>query len=255
MESEPHHPPLEEYAVMYRVEDSHWWYRGMESITRQLIEQRYSRGDRLRILDAGCGTGAVMGYLSDYGAVVGMDYSAEALRFCRLRKRERLGQASVMCLPCRNEIFDLVASFDVICQFGVTDDLLALREFARVLVPGGRLILRLPGTKWLHGQHDTAADVEKRYSAHEVEAKLRAAGLEPEHISYANTFLFSIAVAKRLTERFFPSQAQRGSDLTLGMGPFNGLLSAVLSSEAPLVARHRLPFGLTVVALARKSGA
>ncbi len=253
MESEPHHPPLEEYAVMYRVEDSHWWYRGMESITRQFIEQRHSRGDHLRILDAGCGTGAAMGYLSDYGAVVGMDYSAEALRFCRLRKRERLGQASVMRLPCRNEIFDLVASFDVICQFGVTDDLLALREFARVLVPGGRLVLRVPAAKWLRGQHDTAADVEKRYSAHEVEEKLHAAGLEPEHISHANMFLFPIAVAKRLAERIIPPQP--GSDLTLGMGPLNGLLRIVLAAEAPLVARCGLPFGLTVVALARKPSA
>ena len=253
MESETHYPPREEYAVMYRVEDSHWWYRGMESITRQVIEQRYSRGDHLLILDAGSGTGAAMGYLSDYGTVVGMDYSAEALRFCRLRKRERLGQASVMRLPCRDEVFDLVASFDVISQFGVPDDELALSEFARVLVPGGRLVLRVPGAKWLRGQHDTAADVEKRYDPREMERKLCAAGLQPEHISHANIFLFPIAVAKRLSERIIPPQP--GSDLTLGTGPFNGLLSAVLSSEAPLVARHRLPFGLTVVALARKPGA
>jgi len=68
-----------------------------------------------------------------------------------------------------------------------------------------------------------------------------------------NTFLFPIA--QRQTERFFPPHAQRGTDLTLGPGPFNGLLSAGLSSEAPLIARHRLPFGLTVVALARKPGA
>jgi len=253
MESEPHQPPHDEYAVMYRVEDSHWWYRGMESITRQIIEQHYSRGDHLLILDAGCGTGGAMGYLSDYGTVVGMDYSAEALRFCRMRRRERLGQASVMRLPSRDEIFDLVTSFDVVCQFGVTDDDLALREFARVLVPGGRLILRVPGAKWLRGRHDTAADVEKRYGLHEMERKLCSAGLQPEHISHANTFLFPIAAAKRLSEKIIPPQ--HGSDLTLGMGPFNGLLAAVLSSEAPLIARHRFPFGLTIVALARKPGA
>jgi SAM-dependent methyltransferase len=253
MASEPRHPPREEYAVMYRVEDSHWWYRGMESITRQVIEQRYSRGGRRLILDAGCGTGAAMGYLSDYGIVVGVDYSAEALRFCRMRKRQRLGQASVMRLPYCDEVFDLVASFDVICQFGVTDDELALSEFARVLVPGGWLILRVPGAKWLRGQHDTAADVEKRYDVRELERKLSAAGLQPEHISHANIFLFPIAAAKRLSERIIPPPPN--SDLTLGMGPFNGLLSAVLSLEAPLIARHRLPFGLTIVALARKPGA
>ena len=240
----------EEYAVMYRVEDSHWWYLGMEAITRQVIERHYPRGSKLRILDAGCGTGAVMGYLADYGTVTALDYSAEALRFCRERRRERLAQASVVSLPCPDAAFDLVASFDVICVFDGEDDMLPLREFVRVLSPGGRVILRLPGTSWLHGQHDEAVDIRQRYTTREVDAKLRAVGLEPEQVTYANTFLFPLAVVKRLSERLLP--AQDGSDLTLGMGPFNGLLRCVLAAEAPFVARYGLPFGLTIVALARK---
>jgi SAM-dependent methyltransferase len=240
----------EEYQVMYRVEDSHWWYLGMEAITRQVIERHYPRGSKLRILDAGCGTGAVMGYLADYGTVTGLDYSSEALRFCRERKRERLTQASVVSLPYPDVTFDLVASFDVIYVLGGEDDVLSLREFARVLVPGGRVILRLPGMPWLHGRHDVAVDVHHRYTAREVDTKLRAVGLEPERVTYANTFLFPLAAVKRLSERFFPPQ--NGSDLTLGMGPFNGLLRVVLTAEAPLVAGCGLPFGLTMVALARK---
>lgn len=239
-----------EYQVMYRVEDHHWWYRGMESITRKCLEQYYSRGSKLRILDAGCGTGAVMGYLADYGTVTGLDYSAQALAFCRQRRRERLVQASVLCLPYGDEVFDLIVSFDVIDMFTASDDATALREFARVLAPGGRVMLRLPGTPWLHGHHDEAVEICQRYTARQVDAKLRAAGLAPDQVTYANTFLFPLAVAKRLSERFFPPR--NGSDLTLGMGPFNGLLHRVLSSEAPLVARSGLPFGLTVVALAHK---
>ena len=241
---------LEEYRVMYQVEDHHWWYRGMESITRKCLEQFYPRGSKLRILDAGCGTGAVMGYLADYGSVTGLDYSAQALGFCRQRHRERLVQASVLCLPYGDAKFDLIASFDVICVFGALDDTTALREFARVLAPGGRIILRLPGTPWLHGHHDAAVDIRQRYTVRTLDAKLRAAGLVPDQVTYANTFLFPLAVAKRLSERLFPPQ--NGSDLTLGMGPFDGLLRMVLSSEAPLVARSGLPFGLTVVALAHK---
>jgi len=250
MANELRPPPLEEYAVMYRVEDWHWWYRGMEAISRCVIERHYSRGGRLRILDAGCGTGAVMGYLADYGTVAGLDYSSEALRFCRLRRRERLAQGSVMALPYRDEAFDLVASFDVLSQYGVTDDQLGLRELARVVARGGRLLLRLPAFAWMRGRHDDAADVEKRYTIHRLGCKLRDAGLEPEHLSYANLWLFPVAAIKRFTERFFPPQ--NGSDLTLGTGPFNGLLRALLSSEAPLIARGHLPFGLTLVALARK---
>ena len=250
MATEVRRPPVEEYGVMYRVEDTHWWYRGMEVITRQVIERHYARDGRLHILDAGSGTGAAMGYLADYGTVFGIDYAAEALDYCQLRKRDRLTQGSVMALPYANAMFDLITSFDVVCQYGVIDDTLALSEFARVLAPGGRLVLRVPGAKWLRGQHDFAADVEKRYNVQELRAKVRGAGLVPEHISYANMFLFPVAAAKRLSERFLPPQ--NGSDLTLGTGPFNGLLSAVLSAEAPLIARCGLPYGLTIVALARK---
>jgi len=241
---------IKEYQVMYRVEDHHWWYVGMEAITRKCLERYYPRGSHLRILDAGCGTGAVMGYLADYGTVTGIDYSAEALRFCQIRRRERLAQASVVSLPYRDAMFDLVASFDVIDELGVSEAAMALREFVRVLTPGGRVILRLPGTPWLHGQHDIAVDVQQRYTTRQVEGKLCTAGFQPEHVTYANTLLFPLAVVKRFSERFFPPQ--NGSDLTLGMGPFDGFLRVVLSSEAPRVARSGFPFGLTVVALARK---
>jgi SAM-dependent methyltransferase len=239
-----------EYEVMYRVEDFHWWYCGMEIITRRIIERYYPRGGRLHILDAGCGTGAGMGYLADYGTVTGLDSSAEALHWSLVRKRTRLTQGSVSALPYADAKFDLVASFDVICVVGDGEDVLSLREFARVLVPGGRVLLRLPATPWLHGQHDVSVDVNHRYTTQEVAAKLHASGLVPEQVTCANTFLFPLAVVKRFSERFFPPQ--NGSDLTIGMGPFNGLLHAVLSAEAPLVARSVFPFGLTVVALARK---
>jgi ubiquinone/menaquinone biosynthesis C-methylase UbiE len=239
-----------EYEVMYRVEDFHWWYRGMETITRRVIEQRYPRGSKLRILDAGCGTGAVMGYLADYGTVTGLDFSAEALHWSKVRNRTRLTRGSVVALPYPDAAFDLVASFDVICVFSDGEDVLPLHEFVRVLVPGGRVLLRLPATPWLHGQHDVSVDIQQRYTTRMVKDRLRAVGFEPEQVTYANTILFPLAVVKRFSERFFPPQ--NGSDLTIGMGLFNGLLRVALSAEAPLVAWRTLPFGLTVVALARK---
>lgn len=235
---------------MYRVEDTHWWYLGMESITRDLLDHTVGRGRDLQILDAGCGTGAVMNYLKAYGCVTGFDFSAEALKFSRRRGHSRLAQASVMALPFADARFDLIVSFDVICEQGVVDET-ALREFQRVLKPGGRVLLRLPAYARMRGKHDEAVLVSHRYRRSEIGAKLRRAGLPPERLSYANTFLFPIAAAKRLSERFI-ARHQTGSDLTLDPGPFNRLLRGILSAEAPLVRSVGLPFGLTVVALARK---
>lgn len=249
----------EEYEVMYRVEDAHWWYRGMEAITRAVLDRAVGRGHDLSILDAGCGTGAVMGYLADYGRVTGFDYAAEALHFCRLRRRDRLSQASVLSLPYADASFDLVVSFDVICVRSVPDDKAALREIARVLrdpapesgFAGGHVLLRLPAYNWLHGKHDRATDIRHRYTSGEISRTLWESGFAPERVTYANTFLFPVAVIKRMAERFTFAQ-QNGSDLTIGAGVFNTPLTWILHAEASLIARAGLPFGLTVVALARK---
>jgi SAM-dependent methyltransferase len=242
---------FKEYEVMFQVEDHHWWYLGMEQITCGLLNHTVGRGRDLRVLDAGCGTGAVMRYLAPYGRVVGFDFSTAALRFSRARGHTRLTQASVMQLPLADRAFDLIVSFDVISEAGV-DDVAALREFARVLNPGGRLLLRLPAFRWMSGQHDVAVRVAHRYDRREINHKLQRAGLTPEKTSYANMFLFPIAAAKRWSERLRVG-CQTGSDLTLDPGPLNGVLRAILSAEAPLVRSIGLPFGLTVVVLARKN--
>jgi len=241
----------EEYAVMYQVEEHHWWYLGMEHITRHLLDRYLPHTEAaLKILDGGCGTGAVMKYLCKYGEVTGFDFAAEALHFSRKRGHTRLAQASVLDIPFASDRFDLIVSFDVICERGVRDEQ-ALDEFARILKPGGLVMLRLPAYDWLRGRHDVATHILHRYTRGEIGAKLRRSGFTPLRLSYANMFLFPVALAKRLSERLL-SPHQTGSDLTLDPGPLNGILCAILSAEAPLVGKVGLPFGLTVVAVARK---
>jgi SAM-dependent methyltransferase len=242
----------EEYAIMRRAEDHHWWYHGMQKITQALLNRLYTPGTGLRILDAGCGTGAAMtSYLAKYGRVTGVDLAAEALGFCVLRGLKRLLRASVSQLPFANETFDLIVSCDAVSDGGVPDDVAALREFARVLVPGGHLLLRLPAYNWLRGKHDEAVRIRRRYTRGDIAQRLVKAGLIIEHLSYANTFLFPVVLFKRLAERIWTPRDIR-SDLTLEAGPVNQILAAILCAEAPLVARIGLPHGLSVVAIARK---
>jgi SAM-dependent methyltransferase len=237
---------------MYQVEDHYWWYLGMQSITRAILNRWYLLEKSLTILDAGCGTGAAMtGYLAEYGRVTGCDISEIALKKCRLRKAQRLARASVSQLPFSSKSFDLVTSFDVLYERAVSDDSTPLGEFARVLVKGGRVLLRLPAYDWLRGQHDIGIHTARRYTAGQVKSLLQGSGFLVEHLSYANTFLFPAALTKRLTERVWPPAVDR-SDLTLNAGPFNRLLQNILSLEAPLVSRIGLPFGLSVIAVGRK---
>ena len=75
----------EEYEIMSRAEESHWWYVGMAAITRSILDTWCKGGANLRILDAGCGTGGAMSWLSEYGDTTGLDLSPHALSSCRLQ--------------------------------------------------------------------------------------------------------------------------------------------------------------------------
>lgn len=239
-----------EYGRMFGVEDHHWWYRGMERITRAILDRHLPHAQSRRILDAGCGTGGAMAsYLPDYGTVTGVDISPLALGLCRVRKLSRLARASVLELPFASGIFDVIASFDVL--YMVDHEVRTVEEFHRVLRPGGHVLLRVAAYNWLRGEHDITVRTAHRYTVPEVRRLLGQAGFEIVKATYANAFLFPLAAGKRLLERVFPP-APDASDLTFAQGSLDGLFRRILASEAPLASRSGLPFGLSILALARK---
>jgi SAM-dependent methyltransferase len=239
-----------EYETMFALEDRHWWHVGMQRITTTLLAHLYPPGADLCILDAGCGTGAAMRYLSAYGSVTGCDLSDLALGFCRQRGLVRLAQSTVMSLPFCDRFFDLVVSLDVLYHRDVGDYHHALREFHRVLKSGGRLFLRLPAYNWLRGRHDVAIHTSRRFTAPELHQALTTAGFAVEKASYANTLLFPIALGKRLLERAV--RPGNGSDVHANPSWQDAFLARFLFAEARWLAHHSLPFGLSVVMIGRK---
>jgi SAM-dependent methyltransferase len=241
-----------EYERMYHAEDQHWWYLGMATITRAILSRYLPLSANMEILDAGCGTGAAMStYLANYGNVTGFDISPLALRLCRVRNLTNLALASVMAIPFQSNSFDLVTSFDVLCGQSVIKDSSAMNEFFRVLSPGGFLLLRLPAYEWLRAQHDITVHTTRRYNIQKVTRLFEIGRFRIIHITYANTFLFPLAMAKRLLERIWPP-APNSSDLSFPSGILNNFFMQLLRSEAPLVSRIGLPFGLSVLALGQK---
>ena len=75
-----------------------------------------------------------------------------------------------------------------------------------------------------------------------------------ERLSWANTVLFPPAVAKRLLERTRGQSngTEAEPDLWQPPGPLNAVLRGLLALETSLVARFGLPWGLSVIAVARK---
>ena len=68
----------EEYERMYRFEDTYWWFVARRHLIASLLDGHYARDGRLRILDIGCGTGAMLDELAPFGDVTGADFAPEA---------------------------------------------------------------------------------------------------------------------------------------------------------------------------------
>jgi SAM-dependent methyltransferase len=241
---------------MFRREDRHWWYSGMRNVALAVLREALRGATVPRILDAGCGTGGTTVRLQEFGqAVFGVDLAWEALDPAVSRGLGgRLARASVEQLPFANDSFDVVTSFEVVYHAGVANDRRCFEEFRRVLRPGGLLLLRLPGHDWLRGTHDRLVHTRHRYSRREVGDKLRDAGFSIEQLSWANTVLFPPAVAKRLLDGLHRGDKDAAAEPDLWQPPdaLNRLLESCVAVEAAALRRRfRLPFGLSVIAVAR----
>src|SRR5215471_11709913 len=103
----------EYYDRLAALERGHWWWRGVRRITQGVLRDRAGVA---RVFDAGCGTGGMLEWAErDLGArAVGLDFSADALRFCRARTRAALVQGDATALPAVSASCDLVLSLDVL---------------------------------------------------------------------------------------------------------------------------------------------
>lgn len=108
----------------------------------QFIE-RYlpARGDGLRLLDVGCGTGHHLAEWRTRGfTVAGVDGSAEMLARAReLNPAAEIRQADVEALPFASASFDVVISLEVLRY--LPSSTACIREIARVLKPGGMCLV------------------------------------------------------------------------------------------------------------------
>jgi SAM-dependent methyltransferase len=242
----------EQYAIMARQEERHWWYTGMRRVALAVLAGVLDGQRDLRILDAGCGTGGTTLALRRFGQVVGVDLAWEGLEPARERGLKRLARATIERLPFRSASFDAATSFEVVYHLGVANDIRAFQEIRRVLKTDGVFLLRVPAHDWLRGEHDRLVHTRHRYSPDEVRGKLEAAGFSIDQLTWANSLLFPPAVAKRLLERVQGESDDAEPDLWQPPGPLNSVLEGAIAMEALAIPRRvPLPFGLSVLAVAR----
>jgi SAM-dependent methyltransferase len=240
------------YPAYFELEGRHWWFRGRRALFLRLLEPRVPPPARpARILDFGCGTGAWLADLERFGKVSAVDADASAVAFCRERGRTEVQLVPPgAALPFADGTFDLVTALDVIEH--IDDDAAALAELRRVLRPEGLLLVAVPAFNFLWGVQDEVSHHHRRYTAGTLRRALTDAGLRVDRTSYFNTLLFPPIAMVRLGRRLLHIPSSRQSDFELGPAWVNSALAAIFGAEAGIVARRNLPFGVSLMALAKR---
>ena len=241
-EMQSHH-----YPILYQVEDSHWWYVGRRRIIRSLVEKMLSNR-KARILDVGCGTGANLKMLADYGRAEGVDISPQAVEFCRERGLDSVRLGAAEQLPYENDSFELVTALDVIEH--LDDDVAGLREMRRVLRHDGRVLLFVPAFMFLWGVQDDVSNHRRRYTLPSLVKAVEEAGFAVEWSSYANISFFLPVLMVRSVMRWLGLRA--ATEYGINISLMNGSFSQLFAAERFVLERGRLPFGVSAVCIARR---
>jgi SAM-dependent methyltransferase len=238
------------YPILFREEQSHWWYLGRRRIITSFVADicRRVTDRRPRILDVGCGTGGNLVLFSQYGDAEGVDVSDDALAFCRERGLNQVTKGAGEELPHADNTFDLVTALDVVEH--MDDDLAGLREMYRVLRPGGRAFIFVPTFMFLWGVQDDVSNHRRRYRLPELRRLLEQAGFEIERSTYANIFFFLPILLVRKFMKLTGLKA--ATENSINVSALNGVLGALFGSETAILRYTNLPFGVSGLCVARK---
>jgi 2-polyprenyl-3-methyl-5-hydroxy-6-metoxy-1,4-benzoquinol methylase len=240
------------YDELHRVEQTHWWFRARRRIVWSLVNRFAGgvAGRRLKICELGCGTGGNLVGIADKHDVTGVECSPHALAYAQQRLGNRVIHGSLphdINLPPAS--FNVVMLTDVLEH--IEDDAASAQTALSLLSPGGIVVATVPAYQWLYSPRDAHHHHFRRYGKQQFAALWPVTQAETLLLSHYNTLLFPPAAAVRLASRIAGSR-NASEDLRIPARPLNRLLTHIMQCEANVLGRLPVPFGLSLVAVARK---
>ena len=236
------------------AESRHFWFRGFRAFVTPLVRRAIT--PPARVLDCGCGTGANVDMLAQFGTAFGFDLSAVGLQIGHAMGRRRLARATVTAVPFADRTFDLVTSFDVLYSLETADERAAVAEMFRVTRPGGHVLINVAAMHVLRGDHSVLSREVRRYSRDELRRLVTSAGFEVVRISHTNACLFLPLAAVRLLQRWrglaHEEEAEAQREITVPWPPINGALTLAVLIESVWLRWFNVPFGSSLICLARR---
>jgi 2-polyprenyl-3-methyl-5-hydroxy-6-metoxy-1,4-benzoquinol methylase len=236
-----------EYAQQYRdLYRQHWWWRARErAILAEIRRLGFTEDGTADILDVGCGDGLLFSSLTGFGRVFGVE-SDETTLAADSPYRER-----IYCQPFDADFqparrFDLILMLDVLEH--LPDPAAALEHARSLLRPEGRILITVPALNALWTTHDDVNHHYIRYDRQSFRTLASVAGVDLLTLQYFFHWTCPIKLLIRLKERLWHTSPQPPKVPQLLV---NRMLLALSCAELRLATPLRLPFGSSLLAVAR----
>lgn len=237
------------YLNLSKYEDRHWWFIARRIIINKVLNYFFLNKKLNSILEIGCGSGGNLELLSAFGKVHAMELDEYCIEIADKRNICKVKRGS---LP---DNIPLSGKFELICMFDVLehidDDMKALQVVSEKLSDEGVLFLTVPAYGFLWSSHDIALNHKRRYVKNKLLDIVEKAGMKPVYSTYFNTFLMPLVLSVRLFNNL--TGKSRGDDLRTSPDIVNYLLSKIFSAEKYLIPVLSLPFGVSILIIAKKN--
>jgi 2-polyprenyl-3-methyl-5-hydroxy-6-metoxy-1,4-benzoquinol methylase len=231
----------------------HPWWKARTALTLRLLDRLGVRPPA-RVLDAGCGWGTTLEGLERAGyRVTGMDISRRMLdRLDRADRSLFLGDLSCD-FPDDVERFEAVLALDVIEH--IDDDRGAVTRLARVVRPGGAVVVSVPALSDFFTEFDEVQGHRRRYLPETLRSAFADSGLDVERVFWWGQWLVPMLRRQRQKKKGVPgettSQTYRRY-LTLPPFPGPQVMSLGFALEQRRAVEGKLHTGTSLFAVARR---
>lgn len=229
---------------MTSSEGTHWWHVAKRALVEGCLESSSGPG---RCLDVGCGGGALVSQTAIRRPAFGVDLSTQALAHGWSGGTRNLVRAEAGAVPFSSGSFAAALALDVLEHHPHPERLLA--EISRLLEDEGTLIVTVPAFMWMWSYADHLLGHYRRYTKRSLCQELTRGGFVVSYVSYFHSWLLPVAWGFRQL-RSLTGQTDSADDFPVPP-LLNSILLEICHLESRLMKLTRLPFGLSLVAIAR----
>jgi len=241
----------EEYYVMMESQDSHWWWKSRNNILKKLLTKYFKYNEDTLIADAGSGYGANLNLLKKFGKVSALEKNQDAAEY--IKKMYENVEIIQWASPEKiDKKFDLIVFADVLEH--IKDDKEAINWCYNHLKSDGFVLITVPAHLYLWTQMDRVLHHFRRYKKKEIQYLLYN-NFEIKFISYYNFFLFPLKILFVLYDKiiFIINKNKKESAHNNKPNLFiNFILEYVVRLESIFLLKKLIPYGVSIVCLAKK---